>query len=103
MIRTALATAVIAASAGAALLAGAGTALAPEPLMLTQTLANNNGASAAGFYLNSSVEGVAVRWPSSWTPNTSLVAGTPCSTTALLPWQQATKSIWATGNYRKCM
>jgi hypothetical protein len=107
MIRTALITAVaaaaLAASAGGVWLAGAGTALAPEPAQLTAGLAGGSGASAAAVFVNTKVETKVVKWPSTWTANTTLAAGTPCSPTDLAVGQEVTRFIQASGNYRKCV
>lgn len=106
MIRTALVTVAAAATlagAGGAWLAGAETALAPEPATLTQYLGGTNGATAGAFYSNTSVETRVVKWPGTFTYNTTLAAGTPCSTVDLGPWAQATRVIHASGNYRKCL
>ena len=100
---TSVAAAAIACSTAGGWLAGAGSALAPEPLMLTSTLTGSNGATAAGYYIDTKVDGAAVKWPSTWTYNTSLAAGTPCSTVALSGAYLVTKYIQATGNYRKCV
>lgn len=96
------ATAIAIASAGSVWFAGADTALAPEPARLTQPLSGSNGATGAAYYVNTTIETTVVRWSGSWMYNTSLAAGTPCSTVDLAAGVETGKVIQATGNYRKC-
>ena len=112
MIRTALTTvavaAALAATAGSAWFAGAGTALAPEPAMLTAPLSagspyDYNTPTAGAYYVNSRVPTSVVKWPSTYKPNTTLPVGTPCSNIDLGTWQQTAQVIVAAGNYRKCL
>lgn len=76
-------------------------AWAPEPMMLTQSLGSTNGASAAGYYVNSGGAATVLKWPGSWTAG-SLVSGTPCSTTALPAGVEAHQVIERQGNYARC-
>lgn len=103
MLGVAAAVVIMAGSAGGTFLAGAGTALAPEPAQLTQSLIGGNGVSAAAYYVNTSSQTKVVRWPGTWTANTTLNAGTPCSTVELAAGAEATRTIQANGNYRKCV
>jgi hypothetical protein len=84
------------------LIVTAGEARAPEPARLTASLSNSYGAAASAVYANSTTQTSVVRWPGSWAVNTTLKAGTPCSTFALRPGQMTTQVIHAQGNYRKC-
>ena len=106
MIRTALITAFAAAAlvagAAGAWLHGAGTARAPEPAVLAQGLGVTSGATAAATFL-SGPETSVVKWPGTWTANTTLQGGQPCSTVSLAPGEITLKVIQANGNYRKCM
>ena len=76
---------------------------APEPAMLTAPLSGCNGATAEAHYVNNKTATSVVRWPGTWTYNTALPAGTPCSTADLAAWVQTTWTIQANGNYRKCV
>jgi hypothetical protein len=96
------ATAVALGSAGSLWLAGAETALAPEPAQLIAALTGSNGNGAAAWYVNSDVRTDVVKWPGSYVYNTTLVAGQPCSTVDLAAWMTTSRVIVATGNYRKC-
>ena len=95
--------AALAGSAGGTFLAGAGTALAPEPAMLTADLSGSNGATAAALYSNTNVGTSVVKWPKSYTYGPWLAAGTPCNDVDLPPGAVVTSVIVATGNYRKCV
>ncbi len=89
-------------TAASTLVLTAGVARAPEPAHLTAPLSNSNGAAASAVYSNSNSPTTVVRWPSSWAFNTTLKAGTPCSTVALSAGMITTQVIHAQGNYRKC-
>ena len=103
MIRTALPTAAITASAGAALLAGAGTTLAPEPAVLNGGL--STGATAAAHYQHSNDSTNVIHWPGAWTAGGNAPAGTPCSTYPMAAAPQTTRVIWVSpsGTHRKCL
>jgi hypothetical protein len=75
----------------------------PEPAQLTGALGASTGSTAAGYFINSKTPTTIVRWPGTWTANTSLKAGTPCSTVGLAAWQITTQTIQVNGNYRKCV
>ena len=102
MFRTALMTAATAACAAVVFLAGAGTALAPEPAQLVAPLVGYTGEGATAVYVNTGVTTAAVKWPASWTYNASLHAGQACSTTDLAANAIATQVIQANGSYRRC-
>ena len=109
MIRTPL-TAVVAAaaavaSAGGVWLAGAGTALAPEPAVVKDYayLSGSDGATAAAYYVDTAVETGVVKWPGYYKYNPNLAAGTPCSPYDLGPWATTSRVIQAMGSYRKCV
>lgn len=101
-----LATAVLAlsafASAAGVWVAGAGTALAPEPAFLTQDLGGSTGTMASAYYANTSTPTNVIKWPGTWTAG-SVAAGTPCSTFNLDSGAETTTVIVANGHYRKCM
>ena len=109
MIRTTLtaviAAAALAASAGGVWFAEAGTALAPEPAVLTaySYLSGSNGATAAATYADTAVETGVVKWPQTYYYNPNLAAGTPCSPSDLGPWATTSRVIQTTGNYAKCV
>jgi hypothetical protein len=104
MLGVAAAVVIMAGGAGGTLLAGAGTALAPEPAQLTGPFGSaSHGSTAEARFVNTNVETTVVKWPGSWTASTTLAPGTPCSTVELAPGEVATRTIQATGNYRKCM
>ena len=79
----------------------AGTALAPEPALLTVDLTGNTGASAVAVYVNSASKTTAVSWPATLTGG-SIAAGTPCSNVPLTNGQTTSKVIVAVGALRKC-
>ncbi len=96
-------TAAAIACALAIFIAGAGTALAPEPARLRAPLTDTVGAIADAYWVNTTTSTTVVRATSSyryWSP--APPAGTPCSTTTLEAGQQTSKVIVASGNYRKC-
>ena len=99
---TVLAAAALAVSAGGTFLANAGTALAPEPAMLTADLVGSNGSTAAALGVDTNVRTDVVKWPKSYTYGPWLAAGTPCSNIDLSANQVTSSVIQATGNYRKC-
>ena len=86
--------------AAAVWMAGAGSALAPEPARLNSTLYSSGADSA--IYINTLRATNAYFVSSSWMPS-SVPAGTPCSTTAPVPAGTIlTKVVVASGSYRKC-
>ena len=99
---TAVAAALLALVCAAAVwMAGAGSALAPEPARLNTTLYGTGASSAT--YINTLRTTSGYFLSASWMPS-SLPAGTPCSTTAPVPaGTTLTKVVVASGNYRKCM
>lgn len=106
MSRTTLTAAVAAAAlavGGSVWFAGAGTALAPEPAQLTADLQGSNGATAAAYYVNTEIQTGVVKWPSTYSYNPGLPAGTPCSPYDLGAWATSSRVIQANGNYRKCL
>jgi hypothetical protein len=97
---------VLAGSAGGTFLANTGTALAPEPAQLTQSLSGTTGATGAAVYVNTQQQTQVVKWPSTYTATANpLPPGTPCSTGALAAGAVTSKVIQALGtsNYRRCV
>lgn len=88
--------------AGVTLFVSARPASAPEPARLTQPLNGPNGATGGAYYTSSNKATTVVRWPASWTYNTTLQPGTPCTTVNMEAGEVTTKVIHAYGNYRKC-
>jgi hypothetical protein len=85
-------------------LAGAGSALAPEPAKLVGTTAlSQTGQIGPAAYLSGSPTKI-VRWPSSAAANSdgSPAAGQPCTTTYLAPGASTMKVIVAAGSSRLC-
>jgi hypothetical protein len=81
-------------------MAGAGTALAPEPARLNSTLYSSGATSAT--YVNTLSSTSAYFLSSSWTPS-SLPVGAPCSTTFPRPAGTTLSTVVvASGSYRKC-
>ena len=76
-------------------------AFAVEPAHLTASLGEGISSIAPALYPNNVATSV-IRWPGSWAYNTTLKAGTPCSTTSLAAGMATTQVIYAQGNYRKC-
>jgi hypothetical protein len=94
----------LAGSAGATFLAGAGSALAPEPAKLVGTTpVSYNGQVGPAAYLSGTATKI-VRWPSSGQANRdgSPAAGQPCTTIYLAPGSTTTKVIVALGSSRLC-
>ena len=85
-------------------MAGAGSAVAPEPARLTSTLASTGGSNAV--YVTSLSRTTAYFLSASWTPS-SLPVGAPCSSVAPVPYNPAnpltlTTVVQGSGNYRRC-
>jgi hypothetical protein len=80
----------------------AGTALAPEPVVTTQSLSGTNGALADAVYLNSGTPTRVIKWYPMFVYAPSLAAGTPCSVSALPADATARYVIVAYGNYKEC-
>ena len=85
-------------------MAGAGSAVAPEPARLTSTLSTTGAAN--GVYIYSLGRTTAYFLSASWTPS-SLPVGAPCSTVAPLPYNPLkpltlTTVVQGSGNYRRC-
>jgi hypothetical protein len=100
---TAFASIAVASAAGAWFV-GAGTALAPEPARLTQSLSGATGTMGAAVYVSSNQSTSVVKWPTSWLSAYPLPeAGKPCSPYDMAAWQQTTRVIVANGSYRKCL
>lgn len=96
------------ACAGGVWLAGAGTALAPEPAKLKVSLSGSSGATAAAILVNSAVSTNVVKWPGSSSAATSSgflpAIGTPCSTTLASAGSETDSVIvaGATSTTRRC-
>jgi hypothetical protein len=105
------AVAVAASSAAGVMVLEAGTVLAPEPVVTTQTL--TNGATTEVISVNTPPppgywvwpDGIArpyIRWYPEFVCAPWLAAGTPCSVVVLPVDQVATNVIIAYGNYKRC-
>jgi hypothetical protein len=73
---------------------------APEPVRLTEPFSDEG--VAAGVFVNGRLPTSVVLWEGTWTANTTLKPGTPCSTVGLEAGQETTMTIQANGNYRRC-
>lgn len=102
LIGVAAAVVIMAGGAGGTMLAQGGTALAPEPAILTAPLSGSNGASAVAYYVNTNVETSVKKWSESYLYAPNLAPGTPCSPYSLAAGAEATRVIVAMGNYRRC-
>lgn len=94
----------LAVSAGVTFLAGAGTALAPEPAKLVgSTAVSYTGQTGPAQYLSGTTTTI-VRWPTTGSANAdgSPRAGQPCATTYLAPGATTTKVIRVSGSSRNC-
>lgn len=74
----------------------------PEPVVTTQPLMGANGATATAIYENSSTPTSVLKWYSTYVSAPDLVAGTPCSLSALPAGGTATMALVAAGNFRAC-
>ena len=88
--------------AGAAWTFDAGSALAPTPFDLTTPLGSSTGATAAAVVVEQQRSTVLL-WPEYWTPGSTIVVGTPCSTYGLPAGARTSKRIEGSGSLRRCV
>jgi hypothetical protein len=106
-VRWAIASILLAGSVGAGtLLAGSGTATAPEAARLTGTAAlTTNGQLGPGSYVSSGQSTAILRWPATGgqpSPSQRRPDGTPCTTFWLAPGATTTKTIHNVGSSMLC-
>jgi hypothetical protein len=88
-------------TAGTVWLAGASSALAPEPVRLNGSLGGNGTyASAAG--LNSGGMAWAYQWTNSWAASSTVPAGAPCASYNAPSGTTLTSVIQRVGSFVRC-
>lgn len=76
----------------------------PEPATLTADLTSTQGAAAAAFFSNTGLPTRAKKWGATFAAcGSAVLAGEPCSTTALSAGEDATRLILKNGTLCRCL